>query len=62
MEICEVLPPRVYGYLCVRKGNPYEKDDAQEEKFMEDLLLFVAKSYTHICIERNERSKHSVMH
>jgi hypothetical protein len=43
-------------------GNPYKKDDAQEEKFMEDLLLFVAKSYTHIFIERSQGSRHLVMH
>jgi hypothetical protein len=43
-------------------GNPYKKDDAQEEKFMEDVLLFVAKTYTHISIERSQGSRHSVMH
>jgi hypothetical protein len=43
-------------------GNPYKKDNAQEEKFMEDLLLFVAKTYTHISIERSQGLKHSVMH
>ncbi len=31
-------------------GNPCKKDDAQQHKFMEDLLLFVAKAYMHIYI------------
>jgi hypothetical protein len=43
-------------------GNPYKKDDAQEQKFMEDLLLSVAKTYTHISIERSQGSRHSIMH
>jgi hypothetical protein len=33
-------------------GNPYKKDDAQQ-KFMEDLLLFVAKAYMSISIEES---------
>jgi hypothetical protein len=44
------------------KGNPYKKDDAQEEKFMEDLLLFLGKTYRHISIERSQGSRHLVMH
>jgi hypothetical protein len=32
-------------------GNPYKKDDAQQ-KFIEDLLLFVAKAYMLISVEK----------
>jgi len=31
-------------------GNHYKKDDAQQQKFMEDLLLFVVKGYMLISI------------
>jgi hypothetical protein len=31
-------------------GNPYTKNDAQQQKFMKDLLLFVAKAYMPIYI------------
>jgi hypothetical protein len=31
-------------------ANSYKKDDAQQKKFMEDLLLFVTKTYIHIFI------------
>ncbi len=31
-------------------GNLYKKDDAPQQKFMEDLLLFVAKAYMYISV------------
>jgi hypothetical protein len=31
-------------------ANPYKNDDAQQQKFMKDLLLFVAKTYMPIFI------------
>jgi hypothetical protein len=34
----------------------------KKKKIMEDLLLFVAKTYRHISIERSEGWRHSVMH
>jgi hypothetical protein len=43
----------VIGYGAIIKhfgsANPYKKDDAQQQKFVED-LLFVAKIYMHISI------------
>jgi hypothetical protein len=40
-----------YGAIIEHFGsvNPYKKEDAQQQKFMED-LLFVAKVYLHISI------------
>jgi len=40
-----------YGAIIKHFGsvNPYKKDDAQQQKFMED-LLFVAKVYLHISV------------
>jgi hypothetical protein len=40
-----------YGAIIEHFGsaNPYKKDDAQQQKFMED-LLFMAKVYLHISI------------
>ncbi len=34
-------------------GNPYKKDDAQQQKFMDNLFLFVAKAYMPISIVKN---------
>jgi hypothetical protein len=34
-------------------GNPYKKDDAQQQKFMEDLMLFVAKASMPIYIVKS---------
>ncbi len=42
-------------------GNPYKKDDAQQQKIMEDLLLFVAKAYMPISVEKNQWLRHLVM-
>ncbi len=54
----------VIGYAAiinhVGNGNPYKKDDAQQ-KFMEDLLLFVAKAYMPISIEESQWLRHLVM-
>jgi hypothetical protein len=43
-------------------GDPYKKDDAQQQKLKEYLLLFVAKTYMHISIEKSQWSKHRVRH
>jgi hypothetical protein len=43
-------------------GNPYKMDDAQQQKFMEDLLLFVAKIYMLIFVEESQWLRHLVMH
>jgi hypothetical protein len=39
-----------YGAITNHFGvvNFYKKDDAPQQKFMEDLLLFVAKAYMYI--------------
>jgi hypothetical protein len=42
--------------------NPYKKNDAQQQKFMEDLLLFVAKAYMPISIAKSQWLRHLVMH
>jgi len=34
-------------------GNHHKKDDAQQQKIMEDLLLFVVKGYMLISIVEN---------
>jgi hypothetical protein len=34
-------------------GIPYRKDDTWHKQFMEDLLLFVAKTYMPISIKEN---------
>jgi hypothetical protein len=34
-------------------GNPYKKDDAQQQNLMEDLLLFVAKAlHAYFCCQK----------
>jgi hypothetical protein len=40
--------------------NPYKKEDAQQKKFMKD-LLFVAKDYMPISIVGRQWLKHSIM-
>jgi hypothetical protein len=41
-----------YGVIIYHFGlaNPYKKDDAQQLRFKEDFLLFVAKTYMPISI------------
>jgi hypothetical protein len=55
----------VIGYGAITdhfgNGNPYKKDDAQQQKIMEDLLLFVAKAYMPISVEKNQWLRHLVM-
>jgi hypothetical protein len=41
-------------------GNLYKKDDAPQQKFIKDLLLFVVKAYMHIYVVENQWLKHLV--
>ncbi len=43
-----------YGAIIDHFGNgyPYKKDDAQKQKFMEDLLLFAPKAYMPISVAK----------
>jgi hypothetical protein len=40
----------------------YMKEDLGQKKFMEDLLLFVAKSYMPIFVVENQWLRHMVLH
>jgi hypothetical protein len=46
----------IIGYGAImdhfENGNPYKKDDAQKQKFMEDLLLFIARAYMLISVTK----------
>jgi hypothetical protein len=44
-----------YGAITNHFGStiPYKKEDLGQKKFMEDLLLFIAKSYTPIFVVEN---------
>ncbi len=46
----------------IRTGNPYEKDDAQQQKIMEDLLLFIVKVYMHVSIVESQWLRCLVIH
>jgi hypothetical protein len=42
--------------------NLYNEEDAEQKKLMEDLLLFVPKSFMFISIVERQWLKHLVMH
>jgi hypothetical protein len=46
----------------IRNGSPYEKDDAQQQKFMEDLLFIITKAYMPISIVESQWLRCLVMH
>ncbi len=52
------------GYVVIIEhfgsANPYKKDDAQQQKFMKD-LLFVAKTYMLISVVESQWLRHLVM-
>ncbi len=54
-EKSKKIPIISYGAIINHSGNgnPYKKDDAQQQKFMENLFLFVAKAYMPISIVKN---------
>jgi hypothetical protein len=46
----------------IRNGSPYEKDDAQQQKIMEGLLLFITKIYMPIFIVESQWLRCLIMH
>ncbi len=52
-----------YGVITYHFSSttPYTKEDLGQEKFMEDLLMFVAKGYMPIFVIENQWLKHMVL-